>query len=61
MKTWTINFKLPQLAAAHYWQSAQVEAPDIGRAVTKAWQVVKKRPAVKGKRIKEFTVTGAIN
>lgn len=50
-KTYNVDFKLPQLAASHYWQSTQVEAPSIGRAVDLAWKVVKVRSVVKGKRV----------
>lgn len=56
-KTYVINFKLEQLPAAHYWQSAEVEATDLGQAVKKAFAIVKKRPAVKGRRIKTGSIT----
>lgn len=56
-KTWIANFKFPQLSASHYWQSVQVDAPTLEIAFKKAWREVKKRPAVKGKRLKQITVT----
>lgn len=56
-KAWVVNFKLPNLAASHYWQSVEIDAPDIGMAIKKAWAEVKKRPAVKGRRIKEAQIT----
>jgi hypothetical protein len=56
-KVYTVNFKLMELSASHYWQSTQVEAPSIGRAVDLAWKVVKQRPVVKGKRLKNATIT----
>lgn len=55
-KEYTVDFKLPQLAAGHYWQSTSVEAPSIGRAVDLAWKIVKQRPAVKGKRLKQADI-----
>jgi hypothetical protein len=60
-KSWTIDFKLPQLAAGHYWQSTTVEAPDLGLAIKRAWAEVKKRPSVKGKRIKQATIAVTVN
>ncbi len=57
IKKWVVNFKLPQLSASHYYHSVMVDAPDVGLAIRRAWQEIKKRPAVKGKRIKEATVT----
>lgn len=57
IKNWEISFKLEQLAAAHYWQSTTVEAPDLGLAIKRAWAIVKKRPAVKGKRVKTGSVS----
>jgi hypothetical protein len=56
-KEWIVDFKLMQLSASHYWHSVQVEAPDIGMAVKRAWALVKKKPQVKGKRLKEASVT----
>lgn len=56
-KTYIVDFKLPQLAAKSYWQSTEVEASNVGLAINRAWAIVKKRPAVKGRRIKEATIT----
>jgi hypothetical protein len=56
-KQWIVDFKLMQLSASHYWHSTEVEAPDIGLAVKRAWAIIKKKPAVKGKRLKEAQIT----
>lgn len=56
-KNWIVDFKLPQLSASHYWFSVEVEASNVGLAVNRAWAEVKKRPAVKGRRIKDAQIT----
>ena len=56
-KTFICDFKLPQLSASHYWYSVEVVANNIGRALDLAFKDVRKRPAVKGKRLKEATVS----
>lgn len=56
-KTWVVDFKIPQLSASHYWQSTEVKASNVGLAINRAWAIVKARPIVKGKRIKEATIT----
>lgn len=55
-KNWVVDFKLPQLSASHYWHSVEVKADSVGLAVNKAWKEVKKRPSVKGRRIKEAQI-----
>lgn len=60
MKSWIIDFKLPQLSAAKYWHSVSVQAPDLGLAVKRGWAEIKKRPGVKGKRLKEATISISI-
>ena len=55
-KTFMVEFKLPQLSASHYWHVVEVTAPSIGRAVDLGFKEIKKRPAVKGKRLKEATI-----
>lgn len=55
-KSFIITFKLPSLPSAHTWQSATVEASDIGLAIKRAWNIIKKRPIVKGRRIKQGEV-----
>lgn len=56
-KTWIVNFKLKELSSSHYWQSAEVEATNVGLAVNRAWSIVKARPAVKGKRVNRVEIT----
>jgi len=51
-KTWSITFKLPELSASHYWHNVSVDAANVGLAINRAWAEVKKRPAVKGRRVK---------
>jgi hypothetical protein len=56
-RNWIVDFKLPQLSASHYWHSVEVEASNIGLAVNRAWAEIKKRPAVKGRRIKDAQIS----
>ena len=60
-KKWIIDFKLPQLSESRYWQSVEVEAANLGLAINRAWAIVKTRPAVKGKRIKEATISARLD
>lgn len=60
-KNWTITFYVEQLAAAHAWQSTTVDASDLGLAIKRAWAIVKKRPAVKGRRVKSGSVKFTLN
>jgi hypothetical protein len=55
-KNYVVDFKLPQLSASHYWHSVEVKASNIGLAVNRAWAEIKKRPAVKGRRLKEASI-----
>lgn len=57
MKKWIVNFKLKEVAASKYYQSATVEASDMGLAVKRAWSMVKKREGVKGRRINSVDIT----
>lgn len=57
MKKFSVTFKLPQLAASRTWNSTEVEAPDMGLALRRAWQDLRKRPHIKGKRLKQATIT----
>lgn len=56
MKKWVVNFKLKEIAASKYYQSATVDATDLGLAVRRAWAMVKKREGIKGKRIKTVDI-----
>ena len=56
-KTYIVDFKLTELAAKSYWQSVEVTASNIGLALNRAWTEVKKRPAVKGRRVKKASVS----
>lgn len=51
-KTYIFDFKLPQLAAAHYWQSVTVEANNLEQGLKFAYRELRKRPLVKGKSLK---------
>ncbi len=59
-KNWLINFTLPQLSASHYYHGQVVQAANLGLAVNRAWSIVKKKPAVKGRRIEEFRIQGNV-
>lgn len=56
-KQWLVNFKLKEIAASKYYQSASVEASDLGLAVRRAWAIVKKREGVKGKRLRNVDIS----
>jgi hypothetical protein len=56
-KKFIATVKVPQLAASHYYHSTPVEAASIELALKRAWQIIKKRPHVKGKRIKQVQIT----
>jgi hypothetical protein len=57
MKKYSVNFKLREVPASKYYQSATVEASSIGLAVNRAWAEVKKRDGIKGKRIKNAEIS----
>lgn len=57
IKTYVIDFKLVDLPAGHYWQSAEVEGSNLEQAIKKAWRIVKNRPHVKGKRIRKGSIS----
>jgi hypothetical protein len=56
-KKWVVDFNLVNLKAGKNWQSVEVEATGIGQAVKKAWDVVRTRNGVKGKRVNEAKVS----
>lgn len=61
-KRFALYFKLPELVAAHAEQVCSVDASSIGLAIKRGFDIIKKRPAVKGRRITEgkisFVITG---
>jgi len=57
MKKYSVNFKLREVPASKYYQSATVEASNVGLAVNRAWAEVKKRDGIKGKRIKNVDIS----
>lgn len=56
-KRWNILFRINELPAAHAEQFVSVEAANIGLAINRGWAEVKKRPNVKGKRVKTGRIT----
>lgn len=56
-KKWIVDFNLLALKGGKNWQSVEIEATGIGQAVKKAWDVVRTRNGVKGKRINEAKVS----
>lgn len=60
MKDYSIEAYFPQVKPAHAAdQSCTIRATGIGVALARAWRELKKRPELKGKRIKtvKFTLT----
>lgn len=55
-KEYSVTFKLPQLPAAHCWQNTTVTAANFGNAANRAWAIIKKRPIVKGRRLKNTDI-----
>lgn len=51
-KKYSVTYLLKELSASHYYHNVTVEANTLGRALDLAWQEIKLRPAVKGKRVK---------
>jgi hypothetical protein len=51
-KEYSITFKLPDLSASHFWHNVTVNATSLEQALKFAYRELKKRPAVKGKRLK---------
>lgn len=56
-KTFLITFKLPQLSASHYYHVVEITASGLGRAVDLGYKEVRKRKAVKGKRIDQAEIS----
>lgn len=60
IKRWNILFTFPKLSAAHAQQFATVEAPNLGGAIKKAFDQVKKKQGVKGARIREGKISFSV-
>lgn len=56
-KRYNIRFQFPKAKAAHAEPFASVVAANLGTAVNRAWNVVKKQKGIKGARIDEGKLT----
>jgi hypothetical protein len=50
-KKFYVEYEFPELPSGKMYQNARVEATSIGMACHKAFQVIKARPHVKGRRL----------
>lgn len=57
MKRISLTLHADSLPAAHAWHSVEVEGSTIATAVAKGVRELLKRDHVKGKRLREFTLT----
>lgn len=58
MKSFFVDVFYPQVTPAHAaYQSTHVNASNMGLGVMRALKAIKKRPALKGKRIGECRIT----
>lgn len=57
MKRISITLHSESLPAAHAFHSVEVEASNLAAAIAKGTRELLKRDHVKGKRLKEFTLT----
>lgn len=56
-KNFNVTMKFPQASASRHWQSTDVQASNFGLAANRAWQTIKGRQGIKGKRLKSVTIT----
>lgn len=57
MKTYAVTYTFEELPSGKMYQTARVEATGLGMACHKAFQEIKARPAVKGRRLHHAKVT----
>lgn len=57
MKRFAVTYTFMEMPSGQMYQSASVEATGIGMACHKAFQEIKQRPAVKGRRLSTAKVT----
>lgn len=50
-KKYYVEYEFPELPSGQMYQNARVEATNLGMACHRAFQVIKARPHVKGRRI----------
>lgn len=51
MRTYHVEFEFPDLPGGRMYQSADVQANDIGTAANRALKIVRKKPALRGRQI----------
>lgn len=57
LQEYIVDFFFPELKGPGIYQSAAVSASDFGTAFNRAWTDVRKRPAIKGRRINTVKLT----
>lgn len=55
-KKFNVTMKFPEASASRHWQATTVDASNFGLAANRAWQEIKTRQGIKGKRLKNVTI-----
>lgn len=51
MRAYHVEFEFPDLPGGRMYQSADVQANDMGTAANRALKIVRKKPALRGRQI----------